>query len=99
MFSTKQRDFPEILGTGFLVSPLGVVCTCRHIADLFDGLTKPAEYRGIPALAVLFRFDEQTGHWGFAGVDIVGVGHGVVTGDMRAYAGPQPPDVSYLLLN
>jgi len=99
LFSKEQRGFPQIIGTGFLVSPQGLVCTCRHVVDSFAQLAKPAEYTGIPASAVFFMPDEATGNWGFASIEILSYGHGTVTGDTSAYAGPRPLDVSYLMLN
>lgn len=99
LFSERQRDFPEIIGTGFLVSPQGVVATCRHVVDAFERLLRPRDYAGLPAGAMIFKADEATGHWGFSAVEIVGFGHTAVTGDLSAYAGPQPPDISYLFLN
>lgn len=98
MFSTRQRDFPAVVGTGFLVSRHGIVCTCRHVADAFPGLPKPADFTGIPALALLFRAEPATGNWGFIPIDITSVGYATVTGDITGYAGPRPPDVALLRL-
>jgi hypothetical protein len=49
-FSSKQLDYPEIIGTGFFVAPEGVVCTCRHIADAITKLPHPDDFTGFPAI-------------------------------------------------
>jgi S1-C subfamily serine protease len=98
-FSTTKRAFPEVMGTGFLVSASGIVCTCRHVAEAFDKLTKPEGYAAIPALALLFTKDPSTGYWGFLQFEIDHIGSATVSGDTTAYAGPRPPDVAYLFLN
>jgi hypothetical protein len=98
MFYTGQRDFPEILGTGFVVSRDGVVCTCKHVADLFATLPRPAGFDGIPAVAVFFR-EDAGGGWGFLPRRILAVGGVAVIGDAAGYRGPIPPDVSYLVID
>jgi hypothetical protein len=98
LFSNERRDFPEVLGTGFLVSRFGLVCTCRHVADVLPTLFKPPDYEGLPAGVLLFRQDAKSSQWGFAPAQISSIGYGQVGGDITAYAGPQPPDIAYLQL-
>lgn len=99
-FHNQILDFPEILGTGFLVSPEGVVCTCRHVADAIRQLPKPSNYSGIPACVLLFIEIEKDGKKGVGvlNVDIDSMGDGEAWGDTSTYLGPNPPEVSMLLL-
>jgi hypothetical protein len=99
-FSTSRRDFPEIIGTGFLISKEGVVCTCKHVADEIQNMPKPPGYSGYPALVLLFRelsVGDKKG-WGLLAIDIQGIGDATVIGNTSGYLGPNPPDISFLLL-
>lgn len=53
-YPAGRPDFPTILGTGFLASRLGLLCTCRHVADAVRSLPRPAGFRGEPASALFF---------------------------------------------
>ena len=48
-YPAGRPDFPTILGTGFLASRLGLLCTCRHVADA----VRPC--RGLPVSEVSRR--------------------------------------------
>lgn len=100
LFYEEQREFPVIIGTGFLISTEGVVCTCRHVADAFAGLFRPPEFTGIPAVVLLFRHDpENPAMWGTVPLRIEAIGSATVTGDLQSYRGPIPPDLAYLRLD
>jgi len=100
-FHRERADFPEILGTGFLISPEGVVCTCRHIADAIRQLPSPPDYHGFPACVLVFTEIEKNGRRGVGvvNVDIESMGDAEVWGDTTLYLGPNPPEVSMLLLS
>ena len=100
-FHNKKPEFPEILGTGFLISRDGIVCTCRHLADAIRRLSGPSGYQGIPACCLLFTEIEQDGTKGvgIVNVDIESMGDADVWGDTSMYLGPNPPEVSLLLLS
>lgn len=95
------REFPEILGTGFLCSESGLVCTCRHVVELLEKLPRAPGYKGYPAHALLFVDVEHQGRKavGFLNLDIEDVGHAEMIGPQEGYLGPNPPDVSFLLLS
>jgi hypothetical protein len=99
-FQLSQSDFPQIIGTGFFVSSDGLVCTCRHVVDAFQNLPKPPDYEGIPADVLVFIETEHRGKktWGWFGIDIVSVGHAALIGEPEGYVGPNPPDISFLLV-
>jgi S1-C subfamily serine protease len=100
LFSDRQREIPQIIGTGFFISTEGVVCTCRHVAETFDRLLRPREFAGIPAVATLFRNDPQNPTmWGTISLGIEAVGSAAVIGDATGYRGPNPPGIAYLRVN
>jgi hypothetical protein len=99
IFSGLQHDFPQFVGTGFLASPHGVVCTCRHVAEAFEGFPKPPDFQGIPAVVSIFRQHPTIPAWGFMALRVMKVGSAAIKGDITAYAGPRPADVAYLILD
>ena len=99
-FEDEQGEFPTILGTGFLTSTEGVVCTCKHVADAIVDLPKPEGAIGYAARALLFvetGTKEERG-WAFLVLEIPFIGYATVFGNTQGYVGPNPPDVAYLLL-
>jgi len=100
-FYSEQQDFSEIIGTGFFVSELGLVCTCRHVADKVRSLPRPVNFKGIPANVLLFTEFSHNGEQavGVLHIDIAGIGDATVIGDTSDYLGPNPPDISFLLLD
>jgi hypothetical protein len=100
-FYSQVPGFPTILGTGFLVSDQGIVCTCRHVADAIAKLPKPPDYSGIAACALLFQEITYKGIPGVAAVsfDILQSGDASLIGSSEGYLGPNPPDLSLLMLN
>src|SRR5262245_50247890 len=100
-FSKTQSDFPEIIGTGFLISTEGVVCTCRHVADAIQAQPKPEGYTGYPAQVLLFTeiSEGDVKGWGYITIEIEQIGHATVIGDTDEYLGPNPPDISFMLLS
>lgn len=101
MFQPGPSDFPAIIGTGFFVSSRGVVCTCRHVVDAFDQLPRAADFKGIPAAALVFREADVEGRkaWAWFPVRIRGFGFSAILGDSAGYVGPNPPDIAFLLLD
>ncbi len=100
-YERDPTDFPLVFGTGFFVSEEGVVCTCRHIADAILAQPKPADSKGFPAVVLVFASTEvKSGRvFGYVSLEIESIGHAAVIGDKTGYLGPDPPDVSYLLVN
>lgn len=99
-YPAGRPDFPTILGTGFLASRLGLLCTCRHVADAVRSLPRPAGFRGEPASALFFTdfaLEGQRGV-GILSVPIRQIGDATLIGDASDYLGPNPPDVSFCLL-
>jgi hypothetical protein len=100
-FSLRQTDFPEIIGTGFFVSRHGEVCTCRHVVEACANLPAPPGYQGFRGCALVFIEVEHGGTttWGWLPIEVHSIGHATVFGNAEEYMGPNPPDVSILLLN
>jgi hypothetical protein len=100
-FYSHDPGFPTILGTGFLISNQGIVCTCRHVADAIAKLPKPPDYSGFPAAALLFKEVTHNGRPGVGavGFEILQSGHADMFGNTEEYLGPNPPDLSLLMLN
>lgn len=100
-FHRGKPDFPEILGSGFLVSREGVVCTCRHVADAIRQLPRPSGYHGFPACVLVFTEIEKDGRKGVGvlNVDIDSMGDADIWGETTSYLGPNPPEVSMILLS
>lgn len=99
-FQRGKPEFPEIIGSGFLASRLGLVCTCRHVVDAIGTLYKPEGFNGIPACVLLFLDIEHEGQKGVGVVnlDISGIGMATLLGDSKKYLGPNPPEVSFIML-
>jgi hypothetical protein len=90
----------EVIGTGFVISAEGVVCTCRHVVEALVEESTRQNADGLNA-EVLIQHELQ--HEGrsalaFAKLPVYGYGHTTLEGDPAGYLGPNPPDVSYLLL-
>lgn len=90
----EDAEFPQVIGTGFLVSKAGVICTCRHVVQEIEKLWVPAGYSGPKAGAVMFR--DQKESWGWFTLKIQPLGHVAMTGEATDYRGPDPPDIAYL---
>ncbi|HXH40988.1 MAG TPA: serine protease [Thermoanaerobaculia bacterium] len=99
-FSFVQEDFPEIIGTGFLISSQGIVCTNRHVVDALDDLPRPEGHEGIPAQVLVYHEVTVKGktYLAWAPLEIFATGHATLIGDPTKYKGPNPPDVSFILL-
>jgi hypothetical protein len=99
-FEKEPNQFPAILGTGFVASTEGVVCTCKHVADAINDLPRPTGYAGYPARAMMFieTVYGDKRDWAFLLLEILGIGYATVFGDTSGYLGPNPPDVAFLLL-
>lgn len=94
--------FPEIIGTGFFTSQDGVVCTCRHVAELFPALPKPGDFDGIPADVLLFREVEVDGRrrWAWFTIEILAAGNATFEGGRPDFVdADEDPDTSFLLVN
>lgn len=99
-FYKERPSFPDIIGTGFIVSELGIVCTCRHVAESALALYKPRGYQGFPASVLLFVGEVQGREGvGVLNVDVEQVGAATLMGDAPKYLGPNPPDISFMLLS
>lgn len=99
-FSPHQTDFPEIIGTGWVASPDGVVCTCRHVMEAVENLWKPKGYDVIAADVLIFREVDYKGEkrWAWSAVPILATGDTTIETPEEEYTGPLPIDVSYVLL-
>jgi hypothetical protein len=99
-FSFVQDDFPEIIGTGFLISSQGIICTCRHVVDALDNLPRPKGYVGIPAQILVYHEVTVKGKrfLAWAPLEILATGHATLIGNPAKYKGPNPPDVSFIML-
>ena len=100
-FLPAQTDFPEISGTGFFVDTDGIVCTCRHVVDVITSLPRPSEFQGYAA-AVWLMFEVKVGKlrgWARQALEIRAIVGAHVIDESKTYLGPNPPDVSFLIVN
>jgi hypothetical protein len=91
----------EVVGTGFVISAEGIVCTCRHVVEAL--LAEAAVHGGDDELGAEVLIQHELEYQGrptlaFAKLPVYGYGHTTFEGDTAGYLGPNPPDVSYLLL-
>lgn len=90
----------EVIGTGFIISSEGVVCTCRHV---IEALLEESQQQNVDGLNAEVLIQHELQHEGrsalaFAKLPVHSYGHTTLEGDASGYLGPNPPDVSYLLL-
>lgn len=98
----SRGPFPEIIGTGFFTSQDGVVCTCRHVVDALESLSRPDGFAGIPADALLFREVEINGRrkWAWFTIEILAAGNATFEGGRPDFVPlGEDPDTSFLLVN
>ena len=61
--ASPNPDFPEIIGTGFVVREDGIIMTCQHVIDAFKKLPqiKDAPSGEFPASVILFKKIAENG--------------------------------------
>ncbi len=97
---STNPDFPDIIGTGFIVREDGIVLTNRHIIGAFKDLPKRkgAPKNEVPALIRLFHLDPKKG-MALLDFDIGGVVLPREFTKPTTYYGEDLPDVAVICIN
>jgi S1-C subfamily serine protease len=90
----EARQFPPILGTGFVVHEAGIIATNDHVIRAIVQLPHPDNFIGIPASALLFVLTNE----GTLQIDFGVIGVCLID-ELKsgpAYYGPPKPDLGFV---
>jgi len=96
--SSRNRDFPDILGTGFFVREDGIVLTNQHVIDAIRKLPQAKPGQKLRELAMVLYFIESEKGVGLLPLEIDGATRIKYDLPFDAHYGPETPDVTAIVL-
>jgi hypothetical protein len=95
----ERPEFPDIVGTGFVVDPRGVVATNRHVIDALKAIPRHPRTNEPSAFCILPTSIQRSGDQRYMGTLFVGIrGYNVLESFVPAgpYYGQSVPDFGFI---